>query len=60
MKKVIEINPYLLGTMAGGAGEPFSFIVTDLSSTDLTFVCAVQRIVSIGKRILGFSADSTS
>lgn len=21
MKKVIEINPYLLGTMAGGAGE---------------------------------------
>ena len=24
MKKVIEINPYLLGTMAGGAGEyPF-------------------------------------
>jgi 20S proteasome alpha/beta subunit len=21
VKKVIEINPYLLGTMAGGAGE---------------------------------------
>jgi hypothetical protein len=25
VKKVIEINPYLLGTMAGGAGE-FSFM----------------------------------
>lgn len=26
MKKVIEINPYLLGTMAGGAGEfPFCY-----------------------------------
>jgi hypothetical protein len=23
VKKVIEINPYLLGTMAGGAGEWF-------------------------------------
>jgi hypothetical protein len=23
VKKVIEINPYLLGTMAGGAGEYF-------------------------------------
>jgi len=23
VKKVIEINPYLLGTMAGGAGEFF-------------------------------------
>lgn len=23
VKKVIEINPYLLGTMAGGAGESF-------------------------------------
>ena len=23
VKKVIEINPYLLGTMAGGAGELF-------------------------------------
>ena len=27
MKKVIEINPYLLGTMAGGAGE-FLFVTT--------------------------------
>jgi 20S proteasome alpha/beta subunit len=26
VKKVIEINPYLLGTMAGGAGTCFSFI----------------------------------
>lgn len=24
VKKVIEINPYLLGTMAGGAGRYFS------------------------------------
>jgi len=24
VKKVIEINPYLLGTMAGGAGEFFT------------------------------------
>ena len=24
VKKVIEINPYLLGTMAGGAGESIS------------------------------------
>lgn len=23
VKKVIEINPYLLGTMAGGAGQSF-------------------------------------
>jgi 20S proteasome subunit beta 5 len=28
VKKVIEINPYLLGTMAGGAGvSPYSFYV---------------------------------
>lgn len=26
MKKVIEINPYLLGTMAGGAGQFYCFI----------------------------------
>ena len=26
MKKVLEINPYLLGTMAGGAGESFTAI----------------------------------
>ena len=26
VKKVIEINPYLLGTMAGGAGELFCVI----------------------------------
>jgi 20S proteasome subunit beta 5 len=26
VKKVIEINPYLLGTMAGGAGTCFSFV----------------------------------
>ena len=30
VKKVIEINPYLLGTMAGGAGTPF-FAVKKLS-----------------------------
>ena len=29
VKKVIEINPYLLGTMAGGAGETFSSIILD-------------------------------
>ena len=29
VKKVIEINPYLLGTMAGGAGEYFSSVVLD-------------------------------
>ena len=30
VKKVIEINPYLLGTMAGGAGKLFWFIVLDV------------------------------
>ena len=41
VKKVIEINPYLLGTMAGGAGEPFPFIVLGVLSADLMFGCVV-------------------
>jgi hypothetical protein len=34
VKKVIEINPYLLGTMAGGAGESFPCVILDLSHVD--------------------------
>jgi len=41
VKKVIEINPYLLGTMAGGAGESFSFTTLDVSGDDLTLGCVV-------------------
>ena len=29
VKKVIEINPYLLGTMAGGAGKSFQLGALD-------------------------------
>ena len=36
VKKVIEINPYLLGTMAGGAGECFLCMILDLSHVDST------------------------
>jgi len=36
VKKVIEINPYLLGTMAGGAGEFFFSFILDVSSAGLT------------------------
>ena len=39
VKKVIEINPYLLGTMAGGAGELFFSFILDVSSVDLTSGC---------------------
>ena len=35
VKKVIEINPYLLGTMAGGAGECFSLTISGVSRADL-------------------------
>ena len=38
MKKVIEINPYLLGTMAGGAGEWFSLTIPDVLRADLMFL----------------------
>ena len=37
VKKVIEINPYLLGTMAGGAGKSF-FLVRGLGCADLTLL----------------------
>lgn len=55
VKKVIEINPYLLGTMAGGAG---------VSSCDLQVAYGrlihAQPIVNTGKRILASSAGYTS
>jgi len=35
VKKVIEINPYLLGTMAGGAGKSFAVESPMFSSVDL-------------------------
>ena len=38
VKKVIEINPYLLGTMAGGAGECFSLAISGVSRADLMFL----------------------
>ena len=60
VKKVIEINPYLLGTMAGGAGESFPCAILDLSHVDSMLGRFLQRIVNIGKRISGFRADSTS
>ena len=39
VKKVIEINPYLLGTMAGGAGESFLSFFLGFSNSDLTLGC---------------------
>jgi len=39
VKKVIEINPYLLGTMAGGAGGFFFSFILDVSSAGLTSCC---------------------
>ena len=32
VKKVIEINPYLLGTMAGGAGESVESFVRSIAT----------------------------
>ena len=48
MKKVIEINPYLLGTMAGGAGE--LFCATGILFKLSTFVSKLT--VNIGRHTL--------
>jgi hypothetical protein len=53
VKKVIEINPYLLGTMAGGAGS-YLFLSTVLLSI------FSQPTVNSGRRILECNADCTS
>ncbi len=53
VKKVIEINPYLLGTMAGGAGE-----WAHPSIFHMIFIDLLKRIANIGKRILACIADS--
>jgi hypothetical protein len=55
VKKVIEINPYLLGTMAGGAGVSSYGIQVALGR-----LIPVQPTVSTGKRILASSAGCTS
>jgi 20S proteasome subunit beta 5 len=39
VKKVIEINPYLLGTMAGGGGTSVLLIILGVLSVDLMVGC---------------------
>lgn len=53
VKKVIEINPYLLGTMAGGAGTYHALLIVHL------LICE-QPIVSSGRRTSACNADCMS
>ena len=54
VKKVIEINPYLLGTMAGGAGM-YSFVLLFENPNR-----KVKPTVNTGKLTLVFNVDYTS
>jgi hypothetical protein len=55
VKKIIEINPYMLGTMAGGAADcqfwhrnlGIKVISPFLLSSMLTFICSVRFQLSI-------------
>jgi hypothetical protein len=46
VKKVIEINPYLLGTMAGGAGACIPPIVKKCTLTLLQLIANIGRLTS--------------
>jgi len=55
VKKIIEINPYMLGTMAGGAADcqfwhrnlGIKVILPFLLSSILTFICSVRFQLSV-------------
>ena len=59
VKKVIEINPYLLGTMAGGAGA-FDLREYNLRYSDVCLGFLVQPIVNTGRHTLAFIVDCTN
>ena len=54
MKKIIEINPYLLGTMAGGAADCYFWErylgmrcrLYELENKERITVCAASKILS--------------
>ena len=60
VKKVIEINPQLLGTMAGGAAVRLSNQDPKIRRTEYGLIYMIHRTVNTGSRTSACNAASTN